>query len=101
MPTALYSFKIDSDGRVRVGHIFFAANDAEAEKLLKAHADACPKFGPAHKAGETIEIGVELDTLPEADEASLEEFLEIDDDDEEEDLTTEGAEDTEDDPEDD
>jgi hypothetical protein len=84
MPIALYSFKIDSDGRVRTGHIFFAANLTDAEKQLAQHADLCPKFGPAVAAGETVDIGVEIGEIPDADENSLEEFLDLDEDEDEE-----------------
>lgn len=78
MPIALYSAKVDHDGRVRVIHIFLAPNEAEAEKLKEKHAGGCAAYGPAVKAEETIDIPVEVDELPEADEQSLEEFLDID-----------------------
>jgi len=83
MPVALYSFKIDEDGRTRVGHIFLAPNEQEADALQKKHADACPKYGPAFREGKTIDILADVDTLPEADEESLEEFLALDGDEEE------------------
>ena len=75
MPAAIYSFKIDSDGEIRVLHVFFGKNEAEAEANLKSHADVCPKFGPAYKKKETVEIPVELDTLPEGDEDEIGEWL--------------------------
>jgi hypothetical protein len=80
MATALYSFKVDDDGKVRVGHVFFGATDAAARKVLEEHAESCPKFGPAHRRGDTIELSEEIDTLPKADEESLKEFLDFDDD---------------------
>jgi hypothetical protein len=87
MPTALYSFKIDRDGEIRVAHVFFGKDDAEAEANLKAHADVCPKFGPAYKQKETVEIPVEVEDLPEGDEeeigAWLDELLGLDEEDEE------------------
>jgi hypothetical protein len=91
MPTALYSFKLDSDGKIRVAHVFFGEDDAEAEANLIAHADICPKFGPAFKKKETVEIPVEIDTIPEGDEDAIDDWLdellglEADEDDEEED----------------
>lgn len=84
MATALYSFKVDDDGKVRVGHVFFGATEAAARKTLEEHAEACPKFGPAHRAGDTIELTEELDAPPTADEESLKEFLGFDEGEEDE-----------------
>lgn len=95
MPIALYSAKIDHDGRVRVIHIFLAPNEAEAEKLKDKHAGGCAAYGPAVKADETIDIPVEVDELPEADEQSLEEFLDLDDEEEEDQEEDEEEEDGE------
>jgi hypothetical protein len=75
MASAIYSFKIDKDQKIRVIHVFLGKDDAEAEANLKAHADACPKFGPAFRNKETVEIPVELDDLPEGDEEALTEWL--------------------------
>lgn len=75
MPAAIYSFKIDSDGEIRVLHVFFGKTEADAEANLKSHADVCPKFGPAYKKKETVEIPVDLDTLPEGDEDAIGEWL--------------------------
>jgi hypothetical protein len=90
MPTALWSVKIDKDGEIRVAHVFFGKDDAEAEANLKAHADICPKYGPAYRNKETVEIPVELDELPEGDEDEigswLDEWLGLDDDEEEDDI---------------
>jgi hypothetical protein len=84
MATALWSVKIDRDGKIRVAHVFFGEDDAEAEANLKAHAEICPKFGPAYKNKETVEIPVELDELPEGDEeeiaAWLDDWLMLDED---------------------
>lgn len=75
MATALWSFKLDKDGRIRVAHVFFGDTDEEAQATLKAHADICPKFGPAFRNKETVEIPVELDDLPEGDEQAIGEWL--------------------------
>jgi hypothetical protein len=88
MPTALYSFKLDRDGEIRVAHIFFGKDEGEANANLKAHADVCPKFGPAYKNKETVEIPVEVDDLPEGDEDEigtwLDDLLGLDDEEDEE-----------------
>src|SRR5258708_26379194 len=101
MADAIYSFKLDADGKIRVIHVFLGEDEAEAEANLKAHADACPKFGPAYRNKETVEIPVELDELPEGDEEALGEWLddlldlESDDEDEEETEEEEEVEDPE------
>jgi len=82
MVTALYSFKVDDDGKVRIGHVFFGANEPAARKVLEEHAEICPKFGPAHRRGDTIELLEQLDDAPEANEESLKEFLGFDEDEE-------------------
>jgi hypothetical protein len=97
MASAIYSFKIDKDQKIRVIHVFLGEDDAEAEANLKAHAEACPKFGPAYRNKETVEIPVELDDLPEGDEEALTEWLDdlLDlepDDEEEEDETVQDPE---------
>jgi hypothetical protein len=75
MATALISFKRDSDGRVRVAHIFFASSKSAAEAELAEHATICPKFGPAYRADQTIEFVREIAELPPADGDELEEWL--------------------------
>lgn len=97
MPTALWSVKIDRDGKIRVAHVFFGEDDAEAEANLKAHADVCPKFGPAYKNKETVEIHVKIDDLPEGDEDEIGEWLDdlLDLDDEEDDEEQEDEEEAE------
>jgi hypothetical protein len=92
MPAAIYSFKIDSDGEIRVLHVFFGKTDADAEANLKAHADVCPKFGPAYKKKETVEIPVELDSLPEGDDEDaigewLDEVMGLEPDEEDDDVS--------------
>lgn len=79
MPVVLYSFRKTVDGIMF--HGFMAPNSKIAEKMERAHAAICPQFGPALEKEETIEVEFEADELPEFDEESLEEFLEIDDDD--------------------
>jgi len=102
MPTMLLSFKKNSNGRVMF-HGFTAPNDSEAEKDLKGHAGVCPQFGPAHRAGETIDVAVEIDELPEFDEDSIQEWIDellgIEDEDDEDDDVGGGPEDEEDDDE--
>jgi hypothetical protein len=83
MPVARYSAKIDSDGRVRVIHIFLGANETSVEDVQKKHADGCKAYGPALEEEKTIDIDVDVDELPVADEESILEFLEIDDEEEE------------------
>jgi hypothetical protein len=74
MATALFSFKIDND-KVSVLHVFFGEDDAKAEANLKAHADVCPKFGPAYRGGKTVQIETEITELPPADPDELAEWL--------------------------
>lgn len=78
MPLARYSAKIDSDGQVRVIHIFLGASVSALEDAQQKHADGCKAYGPAFEEEKTIDIDVDVDELPEADEESLLEFLEID-----------------------
>jgi len=79
MASAIYSFKVDPDGEIRIGHIFFGKNDEEAWSNLEAHADVCPKYGPAYQASETIEIETSIDGIPDADVEDLEAFIGLDD----------------------
>jgi hypothetical protein len=78
MASAIYSFKVDQDGKIRIGHIFFGKNDDEAWANLEGHADICPKFGPAYQASETIEIETTIDAIPDADVEELEDFIGLD-----------------------
>jgi alkanesulfonate monooxygenase SsuD/methylene tetrahydromethanopterin reductase-like flavin-dependent oxidoreductase (luciferase family) len=77
MATAIYSVKIEHNNAIRVIHIFLGETEEEAQAALEAHANECPKFGPAYRNGRTIELSADVDELPEADEDSLEEFLAI------------------------
>lgn len=71
-------------------HGFLAPNDARAERSLNAHAAICPQFGPAHLEGETIDRTIEVESIPEFDEESIDDWiddmfgLEDEEDDEEE-----------------
>lgn len=75
MPFAIHSFKVDADGRIRIAHVFYGRDEDEAVKHLEEHADICPKYGPAYKADQTIEVGMEIDELPQPDETALQEFV--------------------------
>jgi len=85
MAVALHSFKIDADGRVLVQHVFYGETEDDARAVLEAHADACPKFGPAYRQDETEEIVEEIDELPTPD--TLDDFVagDVEDDDVEDD----------------
>lgn len=59
MGVALHSYKIDPDGEIRIRHTFYAPTETEALELKELHADACPAYGPAVKAGRTVDVLVE------------------------------------------
>jgi hypothetical protein len=88
MASALFSFKRDKDKKISVLHVFFGKDDDDAQKTLEAHAEICPKFGPAYRGKETVEIPVEIDSLPEGDDEELQEWIDdlmdLEEDDEEE-----------------
>lgn len=75
MPIALFSFKIDNSDEISVAHVFFGTSKADAEAKLKAHAGACPQFGPAFRERKTIEFAREIEELPPADGDDLEDWL--------------------------
>lgn len=81
MAIALHSFKIDEDGAIRVQHVFYGETLGEAEALLEAHADVCPKFGPAYKADHTMEVSEDIDDLPTPE--TVDDFVPGEPDDEE------------------
>lgn len=81
MAFAIYSSKPGKHGRVGITHVFFGEDEDEAWEALEAHAEICPKFGPAYQASETIETVVEIDAIPEFDTNDLEDFFEVNDDD--------------------
>lgn len=64
MPVALHAHKVDADGEIRVTHIFYGATEEDAQSGLDAHADICPKFGPADREGDVITVFEEIDELP-------------------------------------
>jgi hypothetical protein len=78
MAIARYSAKIDSDGNVRVIHIFLGASETAVDDLQQKHADGCKAYGPAFAEEKTIDIDADIDDLPDADEESLTEFLGLD-----------------------
>jgi hypothetical protein len=67
MGVALHSYKIDSDGKIRVRHTFYAPTEADAEALKIMHAGGCKAYGPAVRAEETIDVLVE-DVEPPTEE---------------------------------
>lgn len=86
MAIALHSYKIDTDGVIRVRHTFYANSEPEADKLMEQHGAGCKAFGPALEAGETIEIVEEIDELPDPDVIeALEDDVEDDEPEEDED----------------
>jgi len=87
MATAVFSFKVDPDGKVTIAHVFFGATKTAAESEMRQHAEICPKYGPAFRANQTIEFAREIDVLPPADGDELEEWLDalIDNDEDAED----------------
>jgi hypothetical protein len=98
MALARYSAKIDSDGRVRVIHIFLGESESAVDAAQQKHADGCKAYGPAFEEEKTIDIDANVDELPEADEESLLEFLELGDEEPDSDDDTEedeGADDGE------
>ena len=75
MPTAIFSFKVDDDGKVSMAHVFFGATKHAAESAMRGHAEICPKYGPAWRSNQTIEFAREVAELPPADGDELEEWL--------------------------
>jgi hypothetical protein len=75
MATAVFSFKVDADGKVTIAHVFFGATKTAAEAGMRHHAEICPKYGPAFRSGETIEFAREIAELPPADGDDLEDWL--------------------------
>lgn len=75
MATVIFSFKRFADGGIMF-HGFMRPAKHVAEADMKAHAGGCPDFGPAFRAGDTIEFSREVDYLPDFDGDALEEWLE-------------------------
>ena len=62
----LMAFKLEvgiprEDGKISIMHTFYGETKAECVALKKAHADVCPNFGPAVKAGDVTELCEEID----------------------------------------
>lgn len=74
MPTLLLSFKRNSDSRLLI-HGTLAPNEKQAEAEMHGHALICPKFGPARKNGETIEMAIDVDDIPEFTEEAINEWV--------------------------
>jgi hypothetical protein len=94
MPTLKLSFK-KADGGI-LFHGFLAANDKVTERMQTGHANVCPNYGPALRAGNTIEETIEVDEIPEFDDVSIsawvEEMFGLEADDDEEEPSEEGDE---------
>lgn len=69
MAWALTVGKVDSDGLIRVEHVFYGDTKRECEAERDAHGDGCKAFGPALAAGEVTEDWSEIDAIPEAEDA--------------------------------
>jgi hypothetical protein len=97
MPTLLLSFKRNSDSEILI-HGTLAPNEARSETMMKEHANICPKFGPARKAEETIEVAIDVDDIPAFDEDEIQAWvddlfdLETEEEEEDEDVGDEGEE---------
>jgi len=74
MPTLLLSFKRNSDSEILI-HGALAPNETRSEKMMEQHASDCPKFGPAFRADETIQVLVDVDEIPDFDQESIEDWL--------------------------
>lgn len=99
MPTLLLSFKRISDSEILI-HGTLAPNVGRAAKMMEDHAGICPKFGPAHKLGETIEQEIDVEAIPAFDVDAIGEWLDDEfgfegeeETEEEEDDATEGEDD--------
>jgi hypothetical protein len=74
MAMVIFSFKRFPDGGIMF-HGFMRPAKHTAEADMKAHAGGCPDFGPAFRAGDTIEFSREVDYLPDFEGDALEEWL--------------------------
>jgi hypothetical protein len=68
MGFALHSYKIDSDGRIRVRHTFYGDTEDDVRNLQTMHAGGCKAYGPAVKRRETIDVLVEDVDPPTAED---------------------------------
>jgi hypothetical protein len=62
---ALYVDKLESDGTIRVTHIFYGDSEEECYELRDRHGEGCKAFGPALDGGKIIEHFEEVDGIPE------------------------------------
>ena len=74
MATLLLSFKRNADSRILI-HGTLTPNEKVSESEMADHAALCPRFGPARKAGETIEVLIDVDNIPEFDEEAIYEWV--------------------------
>jgi len=65
MPIALTVDKLESDGTIRVRHVFFGETLEECETLRDQHGAGCQAFGPALERQTVIEEVEEIDEIPE------------------------------------
>lgn len=80
MAYALHAYKVDKGGKIAVEHIFYGETERECDEGLEAHADICPRFGPAVKENHVITFYEEIDAMPTPE--SVEEEFEADEEDE-------------------
>lgn len=73
MATLLLSFKRNADSSLLI-HGTLTPNETQSEKEMAAHAGVCPKFGPARRAGETIEVLLDVNAIPEFTQDDIEEW---------------------------
>ena len=57
--------KLESDGTIRVRHVFFGDTLEECEALRDAHGDGCKAFGPALDHDRVIEEFETINEVPE------------------------------------
>lgn len=74
MATAVFSFKRLDDGSILI-HAVVSPRQTTADKHLAEHAGICPAYGPAFRAGETVEFAREVDYVPHFSGDDLEAWL--------------------------
>ena len=74
MATAVFSFKRLDDGSILI-HAVVSPRQPTADKHLAEHAGICPAYGPAFRAGETVEFAREVDYVPHFNGYDLEAWL--------------------------
>lgn len=87
----------EADGRIGVMHVFYGKNEKAARALMAAHADICPRFGPAVATHEVVESIFDLDDdeWPTADDLDADEIDSDDDGDGDEEIIEEDEEEEE------